>query len=69
MKPISPEEGFEFENADSCIICKKPFQCDDTRVRDHCHITGNERFGAAHSKYNLNYNDNNFVPIIFHLFF
>lgn len=66
MKPLSPEEELEIENATSCTICTKSFESSDKKVRDHCHITGNKRFGAAHWKCNLNYKDTNFIPIIFH---
>ena len=38
---------------------------DDTRVRDHCHLTGRYR-GPAHSNCNLNYKDTYCIPIVFH---
>ena len=35
------------------------------KVRDHCHRTGNYR-GAAHSKCNINYFNNRYLPVVFH---
>lgn len=64
MKYLSPEKQFHFKNANLCNMCSKAFQSDDKKVRNHCNITGNKIFGAAHSKCNLNYKDPNFIPII-----
>ncbi|XP_074037614.1 uncharacterized protein [Leptinotarsa decemlineata] len=66
MKPLTASEENEFLTADSCGICEKPFELGDVKVRDHCHLTGKKRYGAAHSRCNLNYKLPNFVPIIFH---
>jgi len=55
----------KFNSATHCHICEKPFAPDDTRVRDHCHLTGRYR-GPAHSNCNLNYKDSHFIPIVFH---
>jgi len=38
---------------------------DDTRVRDHCHFTG-QYCGPAHANCNLNYKNSFYIPIIFH---
>jgi len=38
---------------------------DDTRIRDHCHLTGRYR-GPAHSNCNLNYKDLFYIPIVFY---
>ena len=35
------------------------------KVRDHCHRTGAYR-GAAHSKCNINYFNNRYLPVVFH---
>ena len=35
------------------------------KVRDHCHRAGNYR-GAAHSKCNINYFNNRYLPVVFH---
>ena len=35
------------------------------KIKDHCHYTGKFR-GAAHSKFNLNYNISKDIPIIIH---
>jgi len=46
-------------------VCEKPFTPDDTRVRDHCHLTGRFR-DSAHSNCNLNYKDSRCIPVVFH---
>lgn len=66
MDPLTPQEQKDYENAKICGICEHPFEDTDVKVKDHCHITGKKRFGAAHSVCNLNYKIPNFVPIIFH---
>ena len=66
MAKLTREEMEDFENATICSICECPFQDVKEKVKDHCHITGEKRFGAAHSVCNLNYKLPNFVPIIFH---
>ncbi|XP_036148385.1 uncharacterized protein LOC118647470 [Monomorium pharaonis] len=48
MKTLSKEQLEAYRSATRCHICDKPFAPDDTRVRDHCHLTGRYR-GPAHS--------------------
>jgi len=48
MVDLMSEEWEKFHSATQCHICEKPFAADDTRVRDHCHLTGRYR-GPAHS--------------------
>ena len=58
----------KFGEAISCHICDKEYTDDDTRVRDHCHITGNYR-GSAHQECNLKLRvdpDKIKIPVIFH---
>ena len=56
----------EYEAAENCHICLKPFNDPENRkVRDHCHYTGLYR-GVAHNNCNLKYRIPNFVPIAFH---
>lgn len=66
MHTLSAQERQDFQNATVCGICEKSFTGEDVKVRDHCHLTGKIRFGAAHSICNLNYKLPNFIPIIFH---
>jgi len=66
MVDLIPEEWKKFNNATRYHICEKPFiQEDDTRGRDHCHLTGRYR-GPAHSNCNLNYKESFCIPIVFH---
>ncbi|XP_072750087.1 uncharacterized protein [Anoplolepis gracilipes] len=62
---LTREELEKFNSATQCHICEKPFVEDDTRVHDHCHLTGRYR-GPAHSNCNLNYKESFYIPIIFH---
>lgn len=66
MAPLSEDEERDFENAVVCSICEKPFERFHVKVRDHCHLTGKKRQGAAHMGCNLNYKISNFIPIILH---
>jgi len=53
MVNLTSDEWEKFNNATHRHICEKPFtQEDDTRVRDHCHLTRRYR-GPAHSNCNL----------------
>jgi len=54
-----------FDNSLNCSFCQKVLGTD--RVRDHCHFKGRFR-GAAHSKSNLDYKINKFIPVFFHKF-
>ncbi|XP_036146615.1 uncharacterized protein LOC118646876 [Monomorium pharaonis] len=59
------DEWENFYSATHCHVCEKPFAPNDTRARDHCHLTGRYR-GPAHSDCNLNYKDSHCIPIVFH---
>jgi len=37
------KEWEAYRNAIHCYICEKPFAPDDTRIHDHCHLTGRYR--------------------------
>lgn len=56
----APERAFR--EAVACSICQKPL--DQSRVRDHTHITGIYR-GAAQVSCNLNYKQLIKIPVIF----
>ena len=69
-KPLrmTNEEEQEFQKANECYICNKKYTNKDTRVRDHCHITGKYR-GSAHQECNLQLRLNPEevkIPVIFH---
>ncbi|XP_025264636.1 uncharacterized protein LOC112638002 [Camponotus floridanus] len=63
--PMTSDEREMFTNASRCYACERPFEAEDARVRDHCHLTGRFR-GPAHSAYNLNYKDPYVIPVFFH---
>ena len=65
METLSKGQWEAYHSATCCHICEKPFASDDTRVRDHCQLTGRYR-GPAHSNCNLNYKNSLYIPIVFH---
>ena len=64
---MSQVEEVQFEQAEECWLCENPL--DDTKVRDHDHLTGKYR-GAAHNICNIQsqQRSSSFVPIFFHNF-
>ena len=58
-KLLTNEQLKSYQNAKICYICKERFKDkhakdqNNSKVRDHCHYTGEYR-SAAHSVYNLN---------------
>ncbi|XP_077272260.1 uncharacterized protein LOC143902904 [Temnothorax americanus] len=65
MAELTLDETRNFLNATSCHICERPFESQDQRVRDHCHLTG--RYGGpAHPRCNLFYRDSYVIPVFFH---
>ena len=68
MLPLTFDEEDEYNKANKCHICIKPFNDpNDRKVRDHCHYTGHYR-GAAHNSCNLNYKIAKHVNLEFHNF-
>ncbi|XP_020298532.1 uncharacterized protein LOC109862801 [Pseudomyrmex gracilis] len=65
MANLTLAEIERFKNAKCCHVCEQPFERDDNRVRDHCHLTGRFR-GPAHFACNLNYKQVYVVPVVFH---
>lgn len=66
MKKLDSVEELLFNDPSTvCSICGLAFEMNDTRVRDHCHLTGRYR-GPAHAACNLNYQDSREIPIIMH---
>ena len=62
---ISEEEEHLFQQSNSCWICKKLFDNDEEKVRDHFHIAGKFR-GAAHWNCIINFQLTKRVPVIYH---
>ncbi|XP_071582535.1 uncharacterized protein, partial [Temnothorax nylanderi] len=65
MAELTEDEKLEFQRATHCHVCRKPFQPEDKRVRDQCHLNGRYR-GPAHSRCNLNYRNVYVIPVFFH---
>ncbi|XP_050465071.1 uncharacterized protein LOC126858636 [Cataglyphis hispanica] len=65
MTPLTADERERFRDATNCHVCERPFESEDIRVRDHCHLTGRYR-GPAHFSCNLNYKETYVIPIFFH---
>ncbi|XP_071576599.1 uncharacterized protein [Temnothorax nylanderi] len=65
MVELTLDETRNFWSATSCHICERPFESEDQRVRDYCHLTGRYR-GPAHPRCNLNYRDSYVIPVFFH---
>ena len=68
MDALTPEQKLEFLDPDCvCHFCEK--RCDDDRVRDHCHLTGEYR-GPAHNTCNIEEGKKNTrrykIPVVFH---
>ncbi|XP_015117962.1 uncharacterized protein LOC107041751 [Diachasma alloeum] len=65
MEPLSPQQAWDFANAQVCHICEKPFSPTDKKHRDHCHFTGKYR-GPAHPACNVNFKNSHTIPVVFH---
>ncbi|KYN23492.1 hypothetical protein ALC57_04090 [Trachymyrmex cornetzi] len=65
MEALSKQQWEAYRTATRCHICEKPFASNDTRVRDHCHLTGRYR-GPVHTNCNLNYKNSYTIPVVFH---
>ena len=65
---MTQEDEKHFRNNNICWFCEQEI-LDDTKVRDHCHLTGKYR-GPAHYNCNINVKQkqSNFIPILFHNF-
>lgn len=65
MRPLTEEEGRSFNETTNCHICKKSITEDESKVKDHCHISGEYR-GAAHQTCNLQYQISRSIPVVMH---
>ncbi|XP_029673848.1 uncharacterized protein LOC115241990 [Formica exsecta] len=65
MTDFTPDEWERLMSATHCRVCEKPFESEDARVHDHCHLTGRYR-DPAHSNCNLNYKETYVIPVFFH---
>ncbi|XP_043466577.1 uncharacterized protein LOC122501291 [Leptopilina heterotoma] len=65
MNALTPQEISDFKRATICHICNEKIPASEKKVRDHCHLTGKYR-GAAHESCNLNYQDCQTIPVVFH---
>ena len=65
MIPLTDEENRSYENQRLRHVCKKLFNKDDKKVKDHCQFTGKYR-GAAHNGCNMNYKITKTIPFVFH---
>ena len=65
---MSQEDEEKYKNNNICYFCEQEI-LDNTKVRDHCHLTGDYR-GPAHYNCNINVKQkqSNFIPILFHNF-
>jgi hypothetical protein len=65
---MTDEDEKNFKKAKCCYLCNEEFDQSSLKfmkVRDHDHRTGCYR-GPAHSKCNINYFLNRYVPVVFH---
>ncbi|XP_070158019.1 uncharacterized protein [Polyergus mexicanus] len=65
MTNFTSDEWERFMSATHCRVCERPFEPEDARVRDYCHLTGRYR-GLAYSNCNLNYKETYVIPVFFH---
>jgi len=55
----------DISQRDTVSRVRKTVASDDTRVRDHCHLTGRYK-GPAHSNCNLNFKDLHCISVVFY---
>ncbi|XP_043484408.1 uncharacterized protein LOC122512572 [Leptopilina heterotoma] len=65
INTLTPQEIKDFKRATVCHICQQKIQAREKKARDHSHLTGKYR-GAAHESCNLNYQDCQTIPVVFH---
>lgn len=65
MLPLTSEEKLRFKNATHCELCESEFTLINSRVRDHCHFSGNFR-NVLCSSCNLKRQAQKFIPVFMH---
>jgi hypothetical protein len=55
----------DFICREQCYICNGEFTKSNYKSRDHCDRTGEYR-GAAHTRCNITYYNNRYLPVVFH---
>ena len=50
---MTKEDNENFKNSTACQICDNDYVDNDVKVRDQCHITGENR-GSTHRDCNIN---------------
>ena len=65
---MTQEDEEKYKNNNVCYFCEQEI-LDNTKVKDHCHLTGTYR-GPAHYNCNINVKQkqSSFIPILFHNF-
>jgi len=65
IKQLTKEEKEEYKNSKNCSFCKQEYTRKNTKVRDHCHITGKYRQPLCNSC-NILFRLPKHIPVIFH---
>ena len=62
---LTREQKSTLRSATVCHMCEEQIVPDETKVHEHCHLTGRYR-GRAHQNCNINYQDSRIIPVVFH---
>lgn len=64
---MSPQQEKDCKNAKECYLCRKPFEKDEDRVRDHEHLQEKENIrGMAHGACNSAVKRTSFLSLVSH---
>lgn len=67
MKKLTAKQRRQYYESKTCHICRETIFKHETKVRDHCHITGDYR-GPAHWDCNVKFTHMDRIPVCFHNF-